>query len=126
MSVISGWYSLGRVYNTNGWLAGKTFVKQSADMGFRYYPVHFGKCLTVIIADDVLFLHGPFSFRFLAPDLNIPLSDVKSMHARNYMGDPAIVIYIEGRTRRIVLTGDVVSHMEERFLSQENPRTDFS
>jgi hypothetical protein len=74
ISLISGWFSLAKVYRTGSAFDGAKWRMQSGRM--RWF-VGYNNVLTIGASQQGLYLASMFLFRFMHPPLLVPWSEIK-------------------------------------------------
>jgi hypothetical protein len=81
-SVISGWFSLAKVYRTREPFNSTKWRMQSGQMRWR---ATYNNALTIGISQQGLFLAIMFPFRFMHPPLLIPWSEIKVQRSKGWV-----------------------------------------
>lgn len=102
---LSGWSSMATRWRAPEDLAGERLRMQSASIGFRYFPVGYGSCLTVTVSERGLGLRLWFIFRFLSPPLFIPWSQVASVKEQRLLFFRHAIVQPQDHWSRIKLYG---------------------
>jgi hypothetical protein len=82
ISVVSGWFSLARVYRTRVPFDGAKWRMQSGQMR---YIMGYNNVLTIGASPQGLYLASMFLFRFMHPPLLIPWSEVKVQRKKGWV-----------------------------------------
>ena len=82
ISVVGGWFALGKVYRTRVPFDGTTWRMQSGRMrGLANY----NNVLTLGVSQQGLYLASMFLFRFMHPPLLVPWSEVKVRRRKGWV-----------------------------------------
>ena len=82
ISLVSGWYSLAKVYRTTSAFDGAKWRMQSGRM--RWF-VGYNNVLTIGASQQGLYLSVMFFFRFMHPPLLVPWSEIKVQKEKGWV-----------------------------------------
>jgi hypothetical protein len=105
LSIIGGWLELARQYQSHNTSAGQKYYLVSGSLGWPFFPVSYGNCLSVTVSHTGIGLSVLFPFRVAHPPLLIPWLAVASAESRRFLFFDRTVIALRDSSRQLTIHG---------------------
>jgi hypothetical protein len=115
LSLLGGWYRLGKVFPRITQNPGKTFWGAAAAIGFGLFPVNYSG-LFVRVGSEGIGLSVFFVFRVLHPPLLIPWQAIECRQ-ETYWFRRCTAVYIANPRSRILFVGKVGRYIYEYWTT---------
>jgi len=115
LAILGGWRSLAMDFCAAEPATGEVFRFVSGSMGLGVFPVSYGRCLFVTVAQTGVQISILFLFRVLSPPLFIPWTEVESVEEKRFLLFRSTLIRVRGHWPRITLRGQSARRVAEVY-----------
>ena|SRR5271165_1882121 len=121
LSILGGWYTLSKQFQTSTSIDGQQFRFASGSFGRHPFPVTaYGNCLFVTVADTGFRIAIVFPFRFLSPPIFVPWEAVAAVESKSFLFFKYCVIRLRRGWPAIAIRGAASGSIAEMFARHAN------
>lgn len=115
LSRLAGWHTISALYPAPTRLAAEEFRSCSVRIGRPAFPIHYRRCVRVLLPADGLGLCLMLPFRFHSPPFVVPWTQVASCTEQQTMATRKVTFGLAGTDRVLTFDGPLGQELKVRY-----------